>query len=90
MESQLLNVRECKFSPPGSRRATAGYKGRVVEVSVFQRDLSDRSHIVVVIHGRTPGASCQTVEYVTDDAEPALALAAGFDIARATIDERPV
>jgi hypothetical protein len=90
VESQLLNVRECKFSPPGSRHATAAYKGRVVEVSVFQRELCDRSHIVVVIYGRTLGASSQTVEYVTDDAEPARALAAGFDIARATIDGRPL
>ena len=90
MQAPLLDVRECRFSPPGSRHATAAYRGRVVEVSVFSHDPSDTSRIVVVIHGKVLGTGSQTVEYVTDDAEPARALAAGFDIARATIDERPV
>ena len=90
VQAQLLDVRECRFSPPGSRHATAAYKGRVVEVSVFRHDMSDTSRIVIVIQGEALGTHGQTVEYVIDDAEPARALAAGFDIARATIDDRPV
>lgn len=59
-----------------------------MEVSVLQRKSSDTCHIVVVVHGATLGAIGQTIEYVTDDADAAQALAAGFDIARAAVDER--
>jgi hypothetical protein len=80
-------VRECRFSPPGARHAATTYKGRIVEVSVLQRKSSETSHIVVVVHGAALGAIGQTIEYVTDDADAAQALAAGFDIARAAVDE---
>lgn len=77
----------CTAPRSDERHGSATYKGRNVEVDVLQDSEYAGSHIVIVIQG---GTRPQTVEYITDHAEVGLAMTAGFEIARAVIDERRI
>ena len=82
----MLDGYLCSSPRPGSRHATASYKGRQVAVDVTQDVVREGSHIVVVVAGEALSARRQRVEYVTDDAEFDAALSTGFNIACALID----
>jgi len=83
----MLERYECLSPRPDSRRATAVYKGCAVAVNVLQDVVREGSHIVVEVNGDSAAQGHETVEYVTDYAEFDEALSAGFEIARALIDE---